>query len=109
MSIPRNRMPIRYAIAVILTVLAVPALAQEAPPSVKDAKNPFADLINLQFFYDVYPGVAPANNTQQVLTLQPLIPIHLNSDWIIITRTIRCSRLCTSFAMLSRAIFLRKS
>lgn len=87
-SIPLNRMRIRYAIAVILTVSALPALAQEAPGLVKEAKNPFADLINLQFFYDVYPGVAPANNTQQVLTIQPLIPIHLNSDWIIITRTI---------------------
>lgn len=87
-SIPLNRMRIRYAIAVILTVWALPAFAQEAPGLVKDAKNPFADLINLQVFYDVYPGVAPASNTQQVLTLQPLIPIHLNSDWIIITRTI---------------------
>ena len=87
-SIPLSRMRIRYPIAVILTVWALPAFAQEAPGLVKDAKNPFADLINLQVFYDVYPGVAPANNTQQVLTLQPLIPIHLNSDWIIITRTI---------------------
>ena len=54
----------------------------------KEAKNPFADLINLQLFYDVYPGVAPAKNTEQVLTLQPLIPFQLNSDWIVITRTI---------------------
>lgn len=87
MSIPLNRMRIRYAIAVILTVLAAPAFAQEAPVSVKDAKNPFANLINLQFFYDAYPGVAPASNTQQVLTIEPLIPFGLNSDWIIITRT----------------------
>ncbi len=68
--------------------MARPAPAQEAGSLAKEAKNPFSDLINLQFFYDVYPGVAPAKNTEQVLTLQPLIPFHLNSDWIVITRTI---------------------
>src|SRR5450432_2986679 len=78
----------RIAAPALLTVLAVPAFAQDAPSLVQDAKNPFADLINLQLFYDANLGVAPANNTQQVLTLQPLVPVHLNSDWIVITRTI---------------------
>jgi hypothetical protein len=73
--------------AVLFAALASPAIAQDAQLSAKDALNPFADLINFQFFYDANLGVAPANNTQQVLTIQPLIPVHLNSDWIIITRT----------------------
>ena len=54
----------------------------------QEAKNPFADLINLQFFYDANFGVSPVNNTQQVLTIQPLVPVSLNSDWFVITRTI---------------------
>jgi hypothetical protein len=83
-----ERILTRSATVAVLAALAAPAFAQEAQSLVKDAKNPFADLINLQLFYDVYPGVAPAKNTEQVLTLQPLMPFHLNSDWIVVTRTI---------------------
>ena len=50
------------------------APAQDAPTLIQDAKNPFADLVNLQIFYDVTPGVGQNNNTQQTLTLQPLVP-----------------------------------
>ena len=68
----------------LFTALAFPAFAQDAQSLTREAKNPFADLINLQFFYDATLRVMPANNTQQVLTIQPLIPIHLNSNWIVI-------------------------
>ena len=76
------------ATAMLLAVLAVPASAQEVQSLARDAKNPFADLVNLQFFYDANLGVAPANNTQQVLTVQPLVPFHFGSNWIVVTRTI---------------------
>jgi hypothetical protein len=78
----------RSAPIALFTALAFPAFAQDAQSLTREAKNPFADLINLQFFYDATLGVAPANNTQQMLTIQPLIPFHLNSDWIVVTRTI---------------------
>jgi hypothetical protein len=78
---------IRCASAALLAALAFPAFAQDAQSLVREAKNPFADLTNLQFFYDATLGVAPANNTQQVLTFQPVIPFHLSNDWIVITRT----------------------
>jgi hypothetical protein len=83
-----ERLGIRCAAIAILVLFALPAFAQDAQSLVKEAKNPFADLVNLQLFYDVYPGVPPAKNTEQVLTIQPLIPFRLNSDWIVITRTI---------------------
>ena len=76
------------ATAALFIGLPLSASAQEAQSLAKQAKNPFADLVNLQFFYDANLGVAPANNTQQVLTVQPLIPFDLNSDWIVLTRTI---------------------
>ena len=79
---------VRSAPVALFTALAFPAFAQDAQSLTREAKNPFADLINLQFFYDATLRVMPANNTQQVLTIQPLIPIHLNSNWIVITRTI---------------------
>ena len=76
------------AIAALFIALPLPAFAQESQSLAQQARNPFADLVNLQFFYDANLGVAPANNTQQVLTVQPLIPFDLNSDWIVVTRTI---------------------
>ena len=78
----------RVATAAFFTAVALSASAQEAQSLAQQAKNPFADLVNLQLFYDANLGVAPANNTQQVLTVQPLIPINLNSEWIVVTRTI---------------------
>src|ERR1039457_1862072 len=81
-------MIIRLATAALFTVLAVPAFAQDTQSLAREAKNPFADLINLQFFYDANLWVAPGNETQQVLTIQPLIPFNLNADWTLITRTI---------------------
>jgi hypothetical protein len=78
----------KVATLALLAALTARAPAQESSSLVKDAKNPFADLVNLQLFYDANLGVSPANNTQQVLTLQPLVPVHLDNDWIVITRTI---------------------
>jgi len=77
----------RLATAALFAAVALSASAQEAQSLAQQAKNPFADLVNLQFFYDANLGVAPANNTQQALTVEPLVPLHLNSDWIIVTRT----------------------
>ena len=79
---------IRYATWVLLSVLASPALAQDAESLVRQAKNPFADVTNLQFFYDANLGFEPGHQTQQVVTLQPLIPFAVTPDWSIITRTI---------------------
>ena len=78
----------RGAIVALLTILACPAVAQDAQLLAKQARNPFADLINLQLFYDANLRVAPANETQQELIIQPLIPFNLNNDWMLITRTI---------------------
>jgi hypothetical protein len=74
--------------ALALSVLALPALAQDAQSLVREAKNPFADVTNLQLIYDANLGLEPGNQTQQVLTVQPLIPFAVTSTWSIITRTI---------------------
>jgi hypothetical protein len=96
-------MPIRYPTAAFFFLLAPPALAQDsAAPAqqsstqqssaqqslAQQAKNPFADLVNLQFIYDATLRVGPAGDTEQVITIQPLIPFNLNPDWLVITRTI---------------------
>jgi hypothetical protein len=84
----RSLLLIRCRAAVLFTVFALPAHTQESPSLAKEAKNPFADLIDLQFIYDANLNVGPNRNTQDVLTFQPLIPFKLNGDLSLITRTI---------------------
>ena len=54
----------------------------------KIAQNPVGNLISVPFQENAYLNVGPLNGTQNVLNIQPVYPIHLNSDWNIITRTI---------------------
>src|ERR1017187_5481314 len=49
----------RCATAALLMFLAVPGLAQQDQSLAKEAKNPFANLIDLQFYNDVTLGVGP--------------------------------------------------
>jgi hypothetical protein len=79
---------IRNTLVMLFTLVALPVFAQGTQSLAREAKNPFADLINLQLFYDANLRVGAANETQQVLIIQPLIPFELNTDWTLITRTI---------------------
>jgi len=78
----------RCATAALLMFLAVPGLAQQDQSLAREAKNPFANLVNLQFYNDATLGIGPGKETQGVVTIQPLIPINVNADWTIITRTV---------------------
>jgi hypothetical protein len=77
---------LRCATAALLLILSSTAFAQDAASLVREAKNPFADLINLQFLYDA--TLEPRNPASQMVTFQPLIPFDVSPTWIIITRTI---------------------
>lgn len=84
-------------VAVVLAVLssAAPVPAQEASPSdeaaelAKKLANPIASLISvpLQYNYDEY-GEENEGAAAHVLNIQPVIPLSLNDDWNMITRTI---------------------
>jgi hypothetical protein len=52
------------------------------------AQNPVADLISVPFQDDPAFIYGPHAGTQNVLNIQPVIPIHLNDDWNLITRPI---------------------
>jgi hypothetical protein len=84
----RSLLLIRCLSAVLFTVFAPAAYAQESQSLAKEAKNPFADLIDLQFIYDANLNAGPNRNTQDVLTFQPLIPFKLAGNLSLITRTI---------------------
>jgi opacity protein-like surface antigen len=54
----------------------------------KAAQNPIADLISVPFQNNANFGVGPFNRTQDVLNIEPVVPMHLGNDWIVISRTI---------------------
>ena len=52
-------------------------------------QNPIANLISLPFQNNVYFGNGErGDKTTYVMNFQPVVPIDLNDDWILITRTI---------------------
>jgi hypothetical protein len=76
------------ALAASLYCLA-PAQAQ---PSAEDlaklAQNPVGNLISLPFQNNTNLNYGPQNGVQDILNIQPVIPISVNERWNVITRTI---------------------
>ena len=69
---------------------ALPAAAQQSAEDIaRLAQNPLAKVISLPFQNNVYLGTGPEEDkTANVLNIQPVIPIELNADRNIITRTV---------------------
>jgi hypothetical protein len=76
-----------------------PAAAEPAPAGAeseaartaalaKAAQNPVADMISFPLQNNTNFGVGPNQRVQDVLNFQPVIPLHLNAKWNLITRTI---------------------
>ena len=78
-----------FACLSTLMLTAAPALAEmSATELAKIAQNPVGNLISVPFQNNTNLNYGPENKTQNVLNIQPVIPVHVNSDWNIITRTI---------------------
>ncbi|MEP0134521.1 MAG: hypothetical protein ABJJ25_13460 [Eudoraea sp.] len=54
----------------------------------KAAQNPVGDLISVPLQNNTNFGFGPFDRTQNVLNIQPVLPISLGSKWNLITRTI---------------------
>src|SRR5215475_9151133 len=54
----------------------------------KASQNPVASLIAVPFRIETTPNVGPFNRTQNVLTIRPVVPISVNAQWNIISRTV---------------------
>jgi hypothetical protein len=78
------------AVALLAALLAAASAHAElsAEDLAKIAQNPVGNLISVPFQENAYFNVGPLDGTQSVLNIQPVIPISLNDDWNIITRTI---------------------
>ncbi len=75
--------------AVVAAFATAPAHAElSAEELAKLAQNPVGNLISVPFQNNTNLNVGPQKGTQNVLNIQPVIPISVNSEWNIITRTI---------------------
>ncbi len=54
----------------------------------KIAQNPVGNMISLPFQNNTNFNYGPQKGTQDILNIQPVIPISINPDWNVITRTI---------------------
>lgn len=70
-----------------LAISAPAAQAQDADLA-KQLTNPIASLISLPFQLNHDSGYGPNDGDKTVLNVQPVIPISLNDDWNVISRTI---------------------
>lgn len=63
---------------------------EQAPTSDLESKiqNPIANLISLPFQNNTDFGIGPDNRTRNTLNIQPVIPLNLNENLNLITRTI---------------------
>jgi hypothetical protein len=80
---------IKLAGIAAVTLAATPVLAElSAEELAKLAQNPVGNLISVPFQNNTNLNFGPEKGTQNVLNIQPVIPISVNDDWNVITRTI---------------------
>jgi hypothetical protein len=73
----------------LYALLTHSALAQSNPAELRTvARNPFADYIKLPFEDDITFGQEPFDRRANSLEIQPVFPLSLTSDWLLITRVV---------------------
>lgn len=92
-------MHVSHSIAALLVATGIAAAQEpeEVPPSpaaetlealAVQAQNPLADLLRIPLLFDVDVNAGPFDDAgRYALRLQPLIPIRLTRDWLVISRT----------------------
>jgi len=55
----------------------------------KAIQNPVADLISVPIQNNINFGIAPYGRVQNVISLQPVIPLNLTENWMLVTRIIQ--------------------
>src|SRR5437899_10368938 len=74
--------------ATALLAAAAAHAEMSAEELAKLAQNPVGNLISLPFQNNTNLNVGPDKGTQNILNIQPVIPISIDKYWNLITRTI---------------------
>jgi len=95
----RNPFAVCARSSLVFMIMAVPvlpvlltsrsALAEQSKEELaRAAQNPVANMISMPFQNNTNFNIGPDDATQNILNFQPVLPITLNDEWNLITRTI---------------------
>ncbi|MDH3771161.1 MAG: transporter, partial [Nitrospirota bacterium] len=84
----RNFIPLLATIMLTFLCGAPIYAEQTAEELAKKTQNPVADLISVPFQNNLNFGLGPHNRAQNILNIQPVVPIKLTENLNLITRTI---------------------
>lgn len=85
--IKRNLLPMAVLSICVCTATTVRA-ELSAEDLAKIAQNPVGNMISLPFQNNTNFNYGPEKGTQDIVNIQPVIPISISPDWNVITRTI---------------------
>jgi hypothetical protein len=79
---------ISILIIIFFSVGSVTAQEQSQEDLAKQAQNPIANMISLPLQNNTNFNIGPDDQIQNILNIQPVIPVTINDNWNVITRTI---------------------
>ena len=88
MIINQSRLLISATLAAAFCAMTPAHAEMSAEELAKLAQNPVGNLISVPFQNNTNFNVGPLSGTQNILNIPPVIPISIDKDWNVTTRTI---------------------